>query len=234
MDDEKTVRSWVLPAFCMVLLWSVTLCGFLWLGAVPVLLVPAGFATLSMVVAFTEFWNYTRWQVIEREAQRSRVLSQTADAYLAEKMRELASQSPELAAEVARRIGRPDMILLPMMNGRQPQIVIAGSDVRLAFALHVLSRSTDTAMAAQREYADSTYHFDQNHEITDRAQWVQLNWLFARQAMCTRYVPGAKVNLPPQWLPPWTPTRVIQNWLLADMLEQFKPYLQVEEESNEA
>lgn len=230
MDDELTVRRWVMPSVVMLVIGSVMLIYFLVWGPNLFLLVPGAFATLAGIVALTEFWNYQRWQILAREDERARIHTQTADSTLAEKMRELASQSPELAAEMARRIGRPDMILLPAMKGRQPQIVIAGTDVRLHFALHVLSRSSDQYMVAQRNYEDGTYHFDHNREISDRGQWVQLNHFLSQQAMVTRYVPGLATNLSPQWLPPWTPAKIIRDWLIANLLEQFRPYLEVDNE----
>lgn len=230
--DDKTVRSWVVPGFFAVFCGLVFIYLSAWLGPSLVLLIPLGFGMLALAVMVTEYLNYVRDQTIQR-AERERISNiRTADGYLAEQMRGLASQSPELANAIAQRVGRPDLILFPGIYGRKPQVVIAGSDITLRFALYALSRSDEKAMVAQRDFQDSTYHWDTNGEVTDRQQWMQLNWLLSQQSMCTRYVPGQKVNHPPLWMPPWTPERIITNWLLGDVLEEFKPYLRHDEEES--
>lgn len=229
---EKTVRSWAIPAFFCLLCGLAFVYLHAWLGPSLLLLVPMAFGILTLAMTVTEYVNYVREQAIQR-AERERLSTiRTADGYLAEQMRGLASQSPELANAIAHRVGRPDLVLFPGMYGRKPQVIIAGSDVTLTFALYALSRSDDKAMVAQRDFQDSTYHWDPNGEITDRRQWIQFNWLLSQQSMCTRYVPGQRVNHPPMWLPPWTPERIITNWLLGDVLEEFKPYLRQDEEKS--
>lgn len=228
--DEKSVKSWMVPSvFCLVF-GLVFLYGLLWAGPALWLLIPLVFFVLCFSAALAEWWNY--WVAIqdERIERRHTASIRTADGYLAEQMRGLAAQSPELAQAMAQRIGRPDLVLFTHSHGRKAQIKIAGSDVTLAFALYLLSRSTEKTMAAQRDYQEGTYHWDANGETNDRQQWQQLNWLFVQASIATRYVPGQKVNRPPEWLHPWTPERIVSNWLLGDLLEELKPYMRQDQE----
>ncbi len=225
---EKTLSSWLVPAVFWLLSCMVFLFMLDWFGVTLWLIVPGGFGLLFGVVTITEFLGYIREQAIERAEREQRAMALTADSYLAEQMRGLSSQSPELANSIAQRIGRPDLILFPGMHGRHPQVIIAGSDVTLLFALHVLEKSDDKTMLAQRNFQDGTYHWDKNGLISDRQQWMQLNWLLSQENICTRYQPGLKVNHPPLWLPPWTPQRVLENWLLGDVLEPFAYLLEKE------
>ena len=127
---------------------------------------------------------------------------------------------------MARRVGRPDLILYPTRQGRRAQIKIAGSDTTLQFALKALQMSDDVYMVAQRQFGDSTYTFDANREIPDRKQWMQLNWILAREGMVQRYVPNAATNTAPMWLPPWTPQQILDNWLIPpDLVEVLQKHV---------
>lgn len=223
-----------MPGVCLVALGMVIFYGYAWFGPAPWLLAPMGLSLLALATAVTEYLDYVRVRTVERTERERLAISRTADAYLAEQMRGLAAQSPELAQAIAHRIGRPDLVLFPNAYGRKRQIKIAGTEVTLGFALYVLSRSTDQTMAPQRDFQKETFHWDANHEISDRQQWIEFNYVLAQQSICTRYAPGEKVNRPPMWLPPWTPEKVISNWLLGDVLEELKPYLKPDDEEKTA
>jgi hypothetical protein len=181
---------------------------------------------IFLAAASANLWEYLaerRLAVFERQ---NSALSHSTDARLFEEARMLAAQSPELAAEMARRMGRPDLILFPSRQGRRALIRLAGSEVTLQFALKVLNLSDDLNMAAMRNFSDNTYLYDPNREIPDRQQWKQFNWILAQEGMVTRYVPNEATNSAPMWVPPWTPARVADNWLLPkDMLSIFEPYM---------
>lgn len=223
---EKSVWSWVTPGmfagFAMVgTIYAEQAWGFqMWL-ALPLLLM-----VLCAAVAMANFSEFVAERNLAAMERRQAMLAETGDTQLMREARMLATQSPELAAEMARRIGRPDLILFPSRQGRQAQIKLAGTDVTLQFALHLLERSSNDSMEAQRNYSDKTHNWDPNHEVYDRQQWMQLNWLWARDGICTRYVPNQDTNRPPLWLPPWTPERIMALWLLPDELRHvLKVYL---------
>ena len=236
MYDKTTVKDWAAPAFFSGLCWIGlvyvyrTFGAHLWMA----LVILAGVVLLAM--AISHFLEYVNDQASMALRDRMSNLAITADAEIFRAARDLAAQSPEMAGEMAKRFGRPDLILLPHRQGKHAQILVAGSDVTLKFALDALMKSTDKSYAAQRIYSDGTYHYDSNRVNTDRAQWMTFNWILARDGICTRYVPGQVTNEAPSWLPPWNPDRVRDNWLIpADLLETIRPYLAVEEEvtSNE-
>lgn len=228
---DKTVNSWAIPAMFSGFAWLAVWYLINWLG--PQVWIAAvglvGVALMSAAVA-----NLSEYLAERQQAAfdfRQSAVSRTPESILFQEARLLAAQSPELAAELAKRVGRPDLILFSSRQGRRPQIKLAGSDVTLQFALKVLSLSDEVNMAAQRNFGEGTYLYDPNHEMPDRQQWRQLNWLLAREGMATRYVPNEKTNTPPMWLPPWTPARILENWLLpSDLLEVFEPYLKIKDE----
>lgn len=227
--NEKSVWSWLIPAVVAVTCGLACIFITYWAGATVIVLLPVAFGFVFAIAAVTEYLAYIREGAIDRAEREHTALAITPDAYLAQEMRALAAQSPELAATIAQRVGRPDMVLFPGEQGRQPQVILAGSDVTLQFALYVLELSDLKTMAAQRNFGEGTYHWDKNGEISDRQMWMQLNWLLSQQSIVTRYVPGRPTNMAPMWLPPWTPERVRQRWLLGDVLEPFKRYLKDEE-----
>ena len=223
---ERTVSSWAWPGF----LAGVVSVGFWYayeyFGSQVWLLVIAMAVVILVSVAIANLVAYIRERGTADMEARQSALTRSADATLMAEARQLASQSPELAAEIARRIGRPDLILFPSQQGRRAQVKLAGSDVTLQFALDALSRSDDVYFVAQRNYQDGTFIFDTNRDLPDRQQWMQLNWLLSREGMVQRYVPGVTTNTAPMWLPPWTPQRVLDNWLLpADLVEILKSRL---------
>jgi hypothetical protein len=223
---DKSVKSWATPLFFSGLAWLAVWYAVDWVGSQVWILAIVFLGTVLLAVAIANLWEYVRERNQQGFEFRQSTLTRTSDARLFEEARLLAAQSPELAGELAKRVGRPDLILFQNRQGRRAQIKLAGSDVTLQFALDVLGRSDDVHMAAQRNYQDSTYLFDPNREMPDRKQWVQLNWILSREGLVTRYVPNQATNTPPLWLPPWTPARIRENWLLpGDLLEILKPYL---------
>jgi hypothetical protein len=230
---NKSVWSWSWPflvsGLAAVGLWY----GVTWYGAQAWQLVLVLIWVLAVAMGAANLWEYWRERQMQAFAVQHDALTHSADARLFEEARLLAAQSPELAGEIAHRIGRPDLILFPTRAGKRAQIKVAGTDVTLQFAIKALMLSDDVYFCAQRNFADGTYFYDPNREIPDRKQWMQLNWILAREGMCTRYVHGAATNTAPMWLPPWTPARVLDNWILpADLLDTLKPYLVKDEASN--
>lgn len=212
--NDKNISSWSIPAFLagcafVGLYYAQVYFGLqLWLVLIALL----GVVLISAAVAnLVEYIVQKRADALEIQTS---MLSRTADSVLMSEARMLAAHSPELASEMAKRVGRPDLILFTTQQGRQAQIKLAGSEVTLQFALKVLNLSDDIYMAAQRNFSEGTYLYDSNREMPDRKQWQQLNWLLARDSIVQRYVPGMVTNLAPMWLPPWNPQRILDNWLM--------------------
>lgn len=229
---EKTEKDWAAPGFGSGLFVVVAVYAYSVFGAqwwIAILLLAGGVLFASAVA---NLYQYIRQTQAMDLMERQRAMSITADSQVFDSARYLAAQSPELAGELAKRFGRPDLVLLPHRQGKRAQIKLAGSDVTIEFALDALNKSDERYFVAQRNYADSTYHYDGNKEISDRMQWKQLNWILARDGICTRYVEGQITNTPPMWLPPWTAASVRENWLfpvyLADLL---KPWIITEDEN---
>lgn len=230
---EKNVGSWAWPAmlsgFTVVAFYYalITFGRQLWLLCIIIL----GVVLFAMAMAnLFEYISERRAMALD---QQTNTLARTADSVLMAEARMLAAQSPELAGELARRVGRPDLILFPARQGRKAQIKLAGSDVTLQFALKALNMSDDVNMVAQRQFSEATYLYDSNREMPDRKQWQQFNWLLAREGMVQRYVPNMATNSAPMWLPPWTPQRILDNWLLpAELVELLNQYVQEEPEEN--
>lgn len=215
---QISVWGWAWPGLLGGWAWIGLYYGYEMIGPQLWLLGIALLATVLTAVFVAKLAEYLQERQAAMFDERQLSLTMTADATLLEQARLLATESPELAAEMARRIGRPDLILYPSQQGRRAQIKLAGSDVTLQFALDVLRRSDDTHMAAQRSYQDGTYIYDANRDVADRQQWMQLNWLLSREAMVQRYVPSLATNTAPMWLPPWTRQRIRDHWLLPDDL----------------
>jgi hypothetical protein len=221
--NERSVRDWAWPGFWAGCAWIGLWYAVEFFGRQVWELVIVIMAVVLMAVAVVNLVEYLQERKDQAIELRQSILTMTPDALLMRESRMLAVQSPELAGELARRIGRPDMILFPNRAGKHAQIKIAGSDVTLQFAIKVLQLSNDIAMVAQRQFSDATYLYDANREMPDRKQWVQLNWVWSQEGICQRYVPGATVNTPPMWLPPWNPQRILDNWLLpSDLMEMLQ------------
>lgn len=229
--EDKTPGSWLWPLFFTICFGIAALYADLVMRLSPwliAMLVVAGGVLLAGAIA--NFVQYAREQESYWFHNRQMDMAITPDGEMFRNAKDLAAQSPELAGEVAKRMGRPDLILFPTRQGKQAQIRLSGSQVTLQFALYVLSMSDEKSMMAQRKVSDGTYLFDPNREITDRAQWVELNHLWARESIVTRYIPNLPTNQPPMWLRPWTPERILENWLLTqDMLDTLRPYFLDEE-----
>lgn len=231
---EKRVRDWAIPAIISGLLWLGLFFANQNYGDQFWMLAVALMAFVGSAVTVAKFWEYVSEKIDERVTHRQHVLSYSSDAHLLEEARLLAAQSPELAGELAKRIGRPDLILFPTRGGRRPQIKLAGSEVTLQFALDALNRSDDIYYVAQRNYLDGTHHWDPNKDISDRQQWMQLNWILSRDGICQRYVPNQATNTAPMWLPPWTPQRVMELWLLPiDLVATLKPFVETQDETQD-
>jgi hypothetical protein len=228
--NEKTVRDWAFPAFFAGMAWLGLFYGVENFGVQMWVSVVVLVAILLTAVTVAHYAEYARAQRENSLAARQILLLETPDSRLMNEARQLAVSSPDLAAEMAKRIGRPDLILFPSRQGRRPQIKIAGSDVTLQFALNALDRSDETHFVAQRAYSEGTYLFDPNRELEDRKQWMQFNWLLAREGMCQRYVPNQAVKESPMWLPPWGPQKVLDLWLLTDdLVTTLKPFVEERE-----
>jgi hypothetical protein len=228
--NEKNVSSWAMPGALSGFAWIGLWYAIEWFGSQAWQLAIMVVAVVLMAAAVANLWEYARERNLEAFKEQQESLTRTPDALLFQEARMLAAQSPELAGELARRVGRPDLILFPSKQGRQALIRLAGGGVTLPVALEGVGLSGDVNMAAQRNFSESTYLYDPNHEMPDRKQWMQLNWILAREGMVTRYVPNQATNTAPMWLPPWTPARIVENWLLpSDLLKILEPYLVDEE-----
>lgn len=224
--SEKTVGSWAWPSLLAGCAWIGLWYAFDWAGPQIWLLLIALLGVVLMATAIAHLVEYVADYRAAAFEMRQATLLKTSDSNLMLEARLLAAQSPELAGELARRVGRPDLILFPTRQGRRAQIRLAGSDVTLQFALKVLALSDDIYMAAQRQFGDGTYLYDANRELPDRKQWQQFNWVLAREGMVQRYVPNQATNTAPMWLPPWTPQQVLDNWLLpGDLAEILQKHL---------
>lgn len=229
---DKKIRDWLWPGFIC------GLSGFGWWYAVEVVGTQAWqffialiflISLAAMIANFLEYLTERKLALLDRQ---NSVLTYSSDVRLFEAARGLAAQSPELAAEMARKVGRPDLILFQSRQGRQAVARLAGSDVTIQFAMRVLELSDDIHMAAMRNFADGTFKYDPNKELSDRDQWKQLNWIWSQEGMVTRYVPNEATHNAPMWLPPWNPVRVRDFWLMpGELRETLKTYL---EESVEA
>jgi hypothetical protein len=214
--------------------WIGLLAAYLWHGPHLWLLVIVLIATVLSAASLAKFIEYVKAVKDQELMNRQRAMTTTADAEIFRTARELAAQSPELAGEIAKRFGRPDLILLPHRDGKKAQVKLAGCDVTLEFAVNALNKSSQEYYCAQRNYSDGTYHYDSNKEISDRKQWMQFNFVLARDGICTRYVPGASTNESPMWIPPWTAERVRDNWLFPPYLMEILKPLMPEPDENQA
>jgi hypothetical protein len=233
--DDKTAKDWAWPLLFGTLFGMAALYADLMLHLAIWIIAPMVAAGgVLLAVAIANFIQYAREQEDWLLRSRQMALSITPDTEIFRSARELAAQSPELAGELAKRFGRPDLIVFPHRQGKQAQIKLSGSDVTLQFALDALNKSDEAHFAAMRNYQDNTYHYDPNHEITDRAQWQQLNWLMARDGICVRYVPGQVTNTPPMWVPPWKPESVRDNWLIPESVVEVLRMCSPAEDENQA
>jgi hypothetical protein len=224
---EKSASYWGVPAIWAGSLWIGLAYAYRFYGEQLWQLLVMLVAAVASAWALANLWEYITEKRQWARSEQQHALSLSSDVRLFEEATKLAIQAPELAAEMAHRIGRPDLILFPSRKGRRAQIKLAGSEVTLQFALEALRMSDDTHYVAQRNYLDSTHSFDPNRDVTDRQQWMQFNWILAQDGMCQRYVPGLATNTAPMWLPPWTPQRVLDLWLLPDdLVETLKPFIE--------
>jgi hypothetical protein len=229
---EKTERDWAVPAFLSGLFLIALVYVSMANGPQIWQLVLVLAWLVLLLVAGANFWRYIQEHQTGELTERQRAMAVTADSRVFEEARYLAAQSPELAGELAKRFGRPDLILLPHRQGKRAQIKLAGSEVTFEFVMDALNKSDEKYFVALRNYTEGTYHYDGNKEISDRQQWKQLNWIFARDGLCTRYVEGQPTNTPPMWLPPWTPAQVRENWLFpVYLVDLLRPWVITDDEN---
>ena len=120
--NEKTVGSWAFPGF----LAGCTVVGlyyaYTFFGTQIWLLVIALLAVVLLAIAIAHLMEYVADYQATAFEMRQATLVRTSDSTLMLEARLLAAQSPELAGELARRVGRPDLILFPTRQGRRAQI----------------------------------------------------------------------------------------------------------------